>query len=74
MLTRDRPSGLSALNILPAAVASLHLGEGPGAIVQLHLGQDLLLARITRRSALALNLTPRPARFYRSEIRLRRTR
>lgn len=74
MLARDRPSGLSALNILPATVASLHFGEGPGAMVELHPGQNLLLARITRRSALALNLPPRPARFCRSEIRLRRTR
>ena len=58
MLALDRPVGVSALNILPATVASLHMGDGPGAMVQLHLGTDLLLARITRRSAVAMGLTP----------------
>lgn len=58
ILSRDRPQGLSALNILPATVATIRLGDGPGALVQLTLGQDLLLARITRRSALALDLQP----------------
>jgi molybdate transport system ATP-binding protein len=56
ILSRGRPVGLSALNILPATVASLRIGDGPGALVQLRAGDDLLLARITRRSAQALNL------------------
>ena len=58
ILSRERPTGLSALNILPATVASLRLGDGPGALIQLHLGHDLLLARITRRSAENLGLQP----------------
>jgi molybdate transport system ATP-binding protein len=58
ILSRARPEGLSALNILPAKVVSLRLGDGPGALVQLQLGADLLLARITRRSAEALALHP----------------
>lgn len=58
ILSRSRPEGLSALNILPATVTALHLGEGPGAMVQMRAGQDLLLARITRRSATALALKP----------------
>ena len=33
-------------------------GDGPGAIVRLQLGQDVILARITRRSAVALALGP----------------
>ena len=33
-------------------------GEGPGAVVQLRAGQDLLLARLTRRSVAALDLKP----------------
>ena len=53
-----RPEGLSALNILPATVTQVHLGGGPGAAVQLRLGDDLILARITRRSAEALALAP----------------
>ena len=51
-----RPQGLSALNILPATVTSLRLGDGPGALVQLRVGEELLLARITRRSAIAMGL------------------
>jgi len=58
MLSRTRPEGLSALNVLPATVTAVRLGDGPGAIIQLKAGEDLLLARITRRSALALELTP----------------
>jgi len=58
MLSRDRPQGLSALNILPATVTDLRLGDGPGALVQLRAGDDLLIARITRRSAQVLALAP----------------
>jgi molybdate transport system ATP-binding protein len=56
ILSRARPIGLSALNILPATVTDLRFGDGPGAMVQLRAGDDLLLARITRRSAEALGL------------------
>lgn len=58
ILSRDRPEGLSALNVLPATVTALHLGEGPGVAVALRAGDDALLARITRRSADALGLAP----------------
>ena len=57
MLAVQRPEGISALNILPATVVALRMGDGPGAMVQLRLGEDLLLARITRRSAMHLGLT-----------------
>ncbi|WP_417426145.1 molybdenum ABC transporter ATP-binding protein [Hoeflea sp.] len=56
ILSRTRPEGLSALNILPAVVTAVRLGDGPGAIIQLRAGEDVLLARVTRRSALALEL------------------
>ncbi len=56
MLALTRPAGVSALNILPAVVTALRMGDGPGAMVQLRAGDDLLLARITRRSAEALGL------------------
>lgn len=56
ILSRNRPEGLSALNILPATVAGLRLGEGPGAVVQLRVGDDMILARLTRRSIEALGL------------------
>ncbi len=56
MIATKKPSGISALNILPAEVAALRRGEGPGVLVQLRAGSTLLLARITRRSADALAL------------------
>jgi molybdate transport system ATP-binding protein len=56
MLALARPEGVSALNILPATVTALRLGDGPGAVVQLRAGDDLLLARVTRRSAGVLGL------------------
>jgi len=58
ILSRERPQGLSALNILPATVAAVREGAGPGVMVQLRAGEDLLLARITRRSARALGIAP----------------
>lgn len=56
ILSRDAPLGLSALNVLPATVIDVMTGDGPGAIVRLQLGQDVILARVTRRSAAALAL------------------
>jgi molybdate transport system ATP-binding protein len=58
ILAREAPRGLSALNILPVEVVALKPGEGPGVLVQLRLGEDSLLARITRRSAEILKLAP----------------
>ncbi len=58
LLSRIRPEGLSALNILPATVATVTQTDATSALIQLHLGTDLLLARITRRSAEALTLQP----------------
>jgi molybdate transport system ATP-binding protein len=56
MIATEKPAGISALNILPAEVAALRRGDGPGVLVQLRSGGTLLLARITRRSADALAL------------------
>lgn len=58
ILARARPEGLSALNILPATVLQVRLGDGPGALVQLRLGDEAILARLTRRSVAALGLAP----------------
>jgi molybdate transport system ATP-binding protein len=63
ILATRRPEGLSALNILPASVAEVRLGEGPGALVRLMVGDEPILARITRRSAVALDLAPGRAVF-----------
>ncbi|OSQ45635.1 molybdenum ABC transporter ATP-binding protein [Marivita geojedonensis] len=56
ILARTRPEQISALNVLPVKVLTVRRGEGPGVIVQVQAGQDRLLARITRRSADALNI------------------
>jgi molybdate transport system ATP-binding protein len=58
LLSRERPEGLSALNILPGTVADLRAGEGPGVLVALDTRAGRVLARITRRSTDALGLRP----------------
>ncbi len=58
ILSRDLPLGLSALNILPGTVREVRAGDGPGAIVALDTPAGRVLARVTRRSALALGLEP----------------
>ncbi|AZL58031.1 molybdenum ABC transporter ATP-binding protein [Tabrizicola piscis] len=63
ILARARPDGLSALNILPCRVSAVQEGRGPGVLVQLDLGGAALLARITRRSAQALEIAPGLAVF-----------
>jgi molybdate transport system ATP-binding protein len=58
ILSRDRPVGLSAQNILPATVRSVVPGDGPAVTLHLALGPDEILARITRRAAADLALVP----------------
>ncbi len=56
ILSRTRPEGLSALNILCGTVAALQPGADAGVTVQIDLGGTALLAQITARSATALAL------------------
>jgi molybdate transport system ATP-binding protein len=63
ILATSRPTGLSALNVLPVTVTSLHEGDGPGVAVGLSAGKDALLARVTRRSARQLDLRPGQSLF-----------
>lgn len=56
MLALTRPEGISALNIIPAVVRDIRQGDGPGALVRLDAGGEVLLARITRRSTEKLSL------------------
>ena len=58
MVATDRPKGLSALNVLPGIVEAEHSGHGPGVMLRLRIGEGALLARVTRRSAGALDLRP----------------
>ncbi|QOL79447.1 molybdenum ABC transporter ATP-binding protein [Pseudooceanicola spongiae] len=56
ILSRARPEGLSALNILPGVVEAIREGEGPGAMVSLDTPAGRVLARLTRRSVTAMDL------------------
>ncbi len=58
MLATERPRGISALNVLAGRVEDVRIGDGPGALVRMRVGEELLLARITRRSVGALGLEP----------------
>ncbi len=58
ILSRARPEGLSAQNILPGTVARILPGDGPGVMVHVAIGQDEVVARITRRAAAHLGLSP----------------
>lgn len=58
ILSRKKPEGLSALNILAGVVEEIRTGAGPGAMVSLRTDAGRILARITRRSAQALDLEP----------------
>lgn len=56
VLALNEPRDLSALNTLPATIQALRQGDGPGVVVQLRCGDDVVLARVTRRSAESLGL------------------
>lgn len=58
ILSRTRPTGLSALNILPGTVQSVRPRDGAGTLLSLNTPAGTCLARITGRSAKALDLAP----------------
>lgn len=58
MLATERPRAISALNVLGGVVEEVRTGEGPGAMVRVRVGNEVLLARITRRSVGVLGLAP----------------
>lgn len=57
MLALAPPVGISALNVLSGRIVEVRQGDGPGALVRIDCAGEFLLARVTRRSALAMNLT-----------------
>ena len=63
MLSRGRPEGLSAMNVLPVEIEAIHAGDGPGAAIALRAGTDRLLARVTQRAVAELGLAPGVACF-----------
>lgn len=58
ILARNKPEGLSALNILSATIASVSDCDNDGVNVVLTIGQHRLLARLTRRSVSQMDLMP----------------
>ncbi|MDO6730066.1 ATP-binding cassette domain-containing protein [Marinovum sp. 2_MG-2023] len=58
ILSRNAPVDVSALNIIPGVIDTIVPGDGPGAIVTLQVGSELLLARITQRSVQTMGLAP----------------
>lgn len=58
ILSRARPEGLSAQNILAGQVTRIVPGAGPGVMVHVAVGGHEILARITRRAAEQMGLRP----------------
>ncbi|NCQ24316.1 MAG: molybdenum ABC transporter ATP-binding protein [Rhodobacteraceae bacterium CG17_big_fil_post_rev_8_21_14_2_50_63_15] len=63
ILSRLRPEGLSAQNILPGQVVRIVPGTGPAMMVHVRIGDDEILSRITRRAAEQMALEPGDAVF-----------
>ncbi|NMG39370.1 molybdenum ABC transporter ATP-binding protein [Chelativorans sp. ZYF759] len=58
IIAREKPAGISALNMLPATVTAIDGGDGPGVIVRLDVGGSPILAQLTARSVRVLALAP----------------
>jgi molybdate transport system ATP-binding protein len=58
IVSRARPEGLSAQNILAGTVARVVPGAGPGVMIHVAVGEHEILSRITRRAAEQLALRP----------------
>ena len=63
MIATTRPEGISALNVLEGRIAGIAPGGGAEALVSVDCCGDRIVARITRRSADLLGLTPGMAVF-----------
>jgi molybdate transport system ATP-binding protein len=55
-LCRSQPADSTILNILPANVEAIQAGGGASMLVRLRIGDDRIVARVTRRSIRELNL------------------
>jgi molybdate transport system ATP-binding protein len=56
MVATEKPTGLSALNILPGTIVSMKPGEGPEVEIGIGCGGVVVLARITEQSRQGLGL------------------
>ncbi|MEP4486074.1 MAG: molybdenum ABC transporter ATP-binding protein [Halioglobus sp.] len=59
----ERPKATSILNVLSVTLAEIESGSGPHVLLRLQLGDQFLLARLTRKSAETLDLKPGDALF-----------
>jgi len=57
LISSDPVAGLSALNSLPGVVSEIHSGDGPGVILKVNIGEQYILARLTKRAVASLNLS-----------------
>jgi molybdate transport system ATP-binding protein len=55
-LCRERPSETTILNVLPGTIESIHADSDGSELVYLALGNERILARVTRRSRTELGL------------------
>lgn len=55
-LCRERPDESTILNIVPAVIEAIQETSGPSALVRIRVGDDKLVARVTRRSVRELQL------------------
>lgn len=62
-LCLERPQSSSILNILPAVVESLQPEAGGYVLVRLRVGSVHVMARVTQKSSMALNLAPGQSLF-----------
>jgi molybdate transport system ATP-binding protein len=58
IVATQRPVGLSAANVLAGTIADFGVPEGAAADVRIACGEEMLLARLTRRSIDLLGLRP----------------
>ncbi len=55
-ITRERATSSSILNVIESRIMSIDPGDGPAAMVRLQIGDQRLLARVTRKSVDDLSL------------------
>ncbi|MEM8537111.1 MAG: molybdenum ABC transporter ATP-binding protein [Pseudomonadota bacterium] len=63
ILAREKPQGISALNVLQATITQIAASDDGNVAVRLRAGDDHLLARVTARSAARMGLQTGQAMF-----------
>lgn len=55
-LCRERPEATTILNVVDVCVETIDVGDGPSCLLQLRLGDNRILARVTRKSLDSLSI------------------